>query len=280
MTLEYKQVWRFYAEAIRESSKLPASLELPSDEAHFAYSVLRLAEGETVELADGCGWLAQARLTQSTKKAVVAEVESFRFVPPPEHKTIALVGLTKPGAIDEIIQACVEAGLSDLIFYKGDRSTSRQEFKTDKLERQIRELSRITKSPWLLNLKYQESLSAAFECARGICKLNNIFVCDERPSHDSESDHRARHLLQECGGALTGSIAFAVGPESSFSQKEYEFFLSEEHKSSACFVTLGPRILRTPAAVSAAAYMLSGLRDSGLGQTEFRVQTMMIRNEF
>ena len=67
-----------------------------------------------------------------------------------------MVGITKPGALDEVVQACVEAGVSDLILFKGDRSTSKQEVKIDKISKQIRELSRITKAPWVMQISYRE----------------------------------------------------------------------------------------------------------------------------
>jgi 16S rRNA (uracil1498-N3)-methyltransferase len=268
--LEYKQIWRFYSDRISEYKESSKTLDLSSDEAHFAHSVLRLGQGERVEIADGCGWVAQARLTRSDKKLVCAEVENVHFFPKARQKVIALVGVTKPGAMDEIVQACVESGVSELIFYRADRTTSKQELKLDKIAKQVRELSRITKSPWLLNVTFRENLQSAFGYANEIAPRVRLFVCDERPAHSAVESSSARHLLIESLNEPINDLAFVVGPESSFSQKEYEFFLSEETKHSACFVTLGPRILRTPAAVAAAAYMLLGLIESGLHHSEFR----------
>lgn len=262
--MEFKQVWRFYTERLSEGAEVPATLELPAEESHFAHSVLRLSEGEQIELADGKGWLAQARLVRSGKKSVAAEVESFKFFPRTENRIVALVGMTKPGALEEIVQVSVEAGVSELIFYKGDRTTSKQDLKIDKLTKQIREISRITKSPWLMNVCCQENLASALNYARQISRFDRLLVCDERPAHLKEDFGSTRHLLLEGLKSSSGDVAFAVGPESSFSRGEYELFASEERRGTACFVSLGPRILRTPAAVASAAYVLAGVHESRL----------------
>lgn len=260
--MEYKQIWRFYTERSSEGVTSQPTIELPEDEAHFAFSVLRLSVGEHVELADGCGWVAQAKIIRADKKSVCAQVESSQDVPQSRCRLVAVVGITKSGALDEVVQACVEAGVSDLILFKGDRSTSKQEVKTDKISKQIRELSRITKSPWVMRIYCKENLLATFKEVYQIAQPEKILICDERPAHMRTETSRTHHLMTEAKKFILSDVAFIVGPESSFSAKEYEIFDVEEKSNRACFVTLGPRILRTPAAVAAAAYQLSGLCES------------------
>ena len=49
--MEYKQIWRFYTERPSAGVSSMQTIELSDDEAHFAFSVLRLSVGENVELA-------------------------------------------------------------------------------------------------------------------------------------------------------------------------------------------------------------------------------------
>jgi RsmE family RNA methyltransferase len=173
------------------------------------------------------------------------------------------VGVTKPGALDEIIQVCVEAGVAELILCKADKTTSRQEIKLEKVMRQVGEICRITKSPWSMRVVCAESFLSAFEKVHGQYNVNKVLICDERPAHTLERvSENTTHLLEESRAFAAGDLLFAVGPEASFSSVEYEFFLKEERAGRAKFVSLGPRILRTPAAVAAAAYLLSACVES------------------
>jgi RsmE family RNA methyltransferase len=281
---EYKQVWRFYVDRTTEMSS-GTVIGLDSDEAHFAFAVLRLAVGEDIELADGYGRIARATLVRVDKKTVEARIEHSRREPINIRRVFAIVGLTKPGALDEVVQSCVESGVLHIILFKGKRSTSKQEVRPDKLTKQIRELCRVTKAAWLPQVSVVDSLQHALERARVDSGHSDvqIFACDERPSHrlvtgiknNLESQLRLNspsnsettttetpHLLSIALKSIAKDFYFVVGPEASFSTDEYDVLLNEEKFGHLNFVTLGPRILRTPAAVSAAANMLSGVIES------------------
>lgn len=265
--MEYKQIWRFYCDKPVNFEQPGTVVELPSDEAHYAFLVLRLTVGEQVELADGRGWTALATLIQIDKKSVRAELQSSHVATEIEHKLIALVGVTKPSALDEVIQNCTEAGVHTLILFKGERTTSKQEVKLDKIAKQVRELCRITKSPHSMQVQLVDSLTAGLSVLERIFPSSRLFVCDERPAHiadlsQSTQPQSTQHLLTAIEQDFSKSVAFVVGPEASFSLREYERLNAEEASGRARYVTLGPRILRTPAAVAAASYVLSSVFDS------------------
>ena len=261
MSQEYKQVWRFYAvcpELLISDGDCNVAISLDEDESHMAAQVLRLKEGENIEIADGFGWTARAKITAVRKKVVEASIYESRHFARSSGRRIAIVGLPKPGALDEVIQCCVEAGVEILIVFKGDRSTSKQELKSEKMCKQVRELTRITKSPFCTEIRLANSLKAGLALLHSEFPKTRVFVCDERPAHLSEVAHKTPHLLTEALNSEMRDFAFIVGPESSFSQGEYEVLAGEESARRGQFVTLGPRILRTPAAVAAAAYLISG----------------------
>lgn len=89
---------RFYVETLAEK------LDLGPEESHHATAVLRLGEGDALELFDGQGHAARYRIAGSTKKGVsvelVARTDESReprvsvtlaFAPPRPKRTLALV---------------------------------------------------------------------------------------------------------------------------------------------------------------------------------------------
>lgn len=260
--MEYKQIWRFYIDR-NDEEVLKKSIELSEDEAHFAYSVLRLKTGDEVELADGHGWTGHGLLTRVDKKVVSVVIEKEILTQKKEKNLVALVGITKPGALDEVVQVCVESGVDHLFLFKGDRTSSKQEIKIEKLTKQIREFCRITKSPWCLRVSLVNSLQAAVLAARDEYRFSKLLVCDERPSHDASSLQDKRQLFREAQSLSGSNVGYIVGPEASFSSAEYQFLNDEEKNERAVYVSLGPRILRTPAAVAAASYLLIGVIEAG-----------------
>lgn len=263
--MEYKQIWRFYVDTPVDAFSDQDVIELSNEEAHFAFSVLRLSPGESVELSDGRGWTARAALAQVDKKTVSARIQTILPQAPVTNKLIAVVGLTKPGALDEVIQACVESGVFELVLFKGERSWSKQEVKEEKIKKQIREMCRITKSPWCMKVTQCDSLHSALTYLAKQFQYETLLVCDERPAHIGLQTTQSQHIMHAVRNSHAHDLVFLVGPEASFSLKEYEVLSSEEAKSRAVFVSLGPRILRTPAAVAAASYTLNSVLESRLG---------------
>lgn len=263
MSQEYKQVWRFYVPRDSSPSGSHSRVQLSEDESHLASQVLRLKEGEIVELADGCGWTARGPIVSMRKKSVEILIHSEFFADKRQFGRFAIVGLPKPGALDEVVQACVESGIDLLVFFRGERSTSKQDFKTEKLRKQVAELTRITKSPWNLEVVLSDNLSSAVERCIQISgsEVLELFVCDERPIH-SEFQTGSRHLLECLKNSKNRSWACVVGPEASFSQHEYDYLADHATQRAIEFVSLGPRILRTPAAVAAATCLMAASAES------------------
>jgi 16S rRNA (uracil1498-N3)-methyltransferase len=72
------EVYRFYCPDLHAGS-----IELPEDQAHHALHVLRLTAGTPVELFDGRGGVAAARLTTPAKRTVAALADELRHDPAP-----------------------------------------------------------------------------------------------------------------------------------------------------------------------------------------------------
>ena len=98
--------------------------------------VLRLRPGEDMIICDGKGTDYKCRLVKADKEQVEAEV--IEVVPCPAEPTIqvtVLCGLPKGDRTDFIIQKCVEAGASEIMFFQSDRCVAKPDKPEKKLER-------------------------------------------------------------------------------------------------------------------------------------------------
>jgi len=98
--------------------------------------VLRLKPGEDVVICDGRGTDYKCRLVSSTKEE--AEAEILEVVPCPAEPSVrvtVLCSLPKGDRTDYIIQKCVEAGASEIVFFPSARCVARPDAPEKKLER-------------------------------------------------------------------------------------------------------------------------------------------------
>ena len=98
--------------------------------------VLRLRPGEDMIICDGKGTDYKCRLVKADKEQVEAEV--IEIVPCPADPSVqvtVLCGLPKGDRTDYIIQKCVEAGASEIMFFQSDRCVAKPDKPEKKLER-------------------------------------------------------------------------------------------------------------------------------------------------
>ena len=98
--------------------------------------VLRLRPGEDMTICDGKGTDYKCRLVKADKEQVEAEV--IEIVPCPAEPSVqvtVLCGLPKGDRTDYIIQKCVEAGASEIMFFQSDRCVAKPDKPEKKLER-------------------------------------------------------------------------------------------------------------------------------------------------
>ena len=98
--------------------------------------VLRLRPGEDMIISDGKGTDYKCRLVKADKEQVEAEV--IEIVPCPAEPSVqvtVLCGLPKGDRTDYIIQKCVEAGASEIMFFQSDRCVAKPDKPEKKLER-------------------------------------------------------------------------------------------------------------------------------------------------
>ena len=103
---------RFYID-----SKLEDSLFLEGEEFHHLSRVMRKSVGDAIELVNGRNSLAQAKITEITKKGASMEVSHVETTAPLLPKLTLIQALPKINILELILQKGCEIGASDFYIY-------------------------------------------------------------------------------------------------------------------------------------------------------------------
>ncbi len=196
--------------------------------------VLRLRPGEDVVICDTEGMDYKCRLVRADKEE--AELEVLEVVPctaEPSVKVTVLCGLPKGDRTDYIIQKCVEAGASRILFFLSDRCVARPETPQKKLDRWQRIAEEAAKQSG-------RGIIPELGWAGNFADALNEAVHTELPLFMYETGEREK--LNEVLDVNRGvaSAAIVTGPEGGFA--EYEAKLARIAGLHVC--SMGERILR------------------------------------
>ena len=196
--------------------------------------VLRLRPGEDLIICDAQGTDYKCRLVSADPEQVEAEV--IEVVPCPAEPTVAvtvLCGLPKGDRTDYIIQKCVEAGASEIVFFLSDRCVAKPETPEKKLERWQRIAEEAAKQSGR-GIIPQVSWAGEFAEALNIAnrKELKIFLYETGEREGLDTVLEANKEVK--------SVALITGPEGGFAPFEAE--LARIVGLHIC--SMGERILR------------------------------------
>ncbi len=209
-------------------------IALPDDEAHHA-RVLRLRDGEEIEIFDGRGASCIAKFEGATTVSVRQHLPT-NFREAQVDVTLAVPALKKD-RFEWLIEKATEVGVRRIIVFQAQRSVAKP--------------SARRRERWA-----QTAVSATKQSGRTI-------VPDIEEAKDLSTalarDQAERILLHESGeypplaqvlATATGSVLLAIGPEGGFSDEEVAAALEQP----VTVASLGTRILRAEtAAITAVA---------------------------
>ncbi len=190
----------------------------PTDLAHQILHVLRLAEGEQVEVLDNQGDRLLVELAYSeTAKQVIGKILCKEIVPKNQMARVALFfGLTSRDKVEWILQKGTEIGVTDFHPFVSSRtvvqSTTVTEKKIQRWQRIIREAAEQSRRNSLPEFHLPED----FEPCLCTAQAENEICLLAWEKTASKVMHLSEVL--ECG--KLGSIAAFVGPEGGFSENE------------------------------------------------------------
>jgi len=219
---------RFYIDA-----DLNGTLTLEGTELHHLCHVMRIRVGEEIELVNGRGGFAKAKVASISKRDATLDILSSEVSPISEPRTILAIALMRPSKLELIIEKCTELGADAFWLYRAQHSE-----KADLSEHQIERLNHI-------------AISAMKQCGRldlpsikVLKKFDEIFD----PSYSvlfGDTRKGAKPIEP------SENVIFVTGPERGFSEKEIKLL---EEKAQG--VTLHKNILRAETAPIAAACLL------------------------
>lgn len=219
--------------------------------------VLRLSEGDEVDVSDTVEWEYRGRIVSLTETEAQLEIiDKQSFSGEPDIDITLFQGIPKQGKMETIVQKCVELGVKEIVPVFMDRTV-------------IVDRGNFGKKVQRWN---KVSAEAVKQCRRGVIpevceplKMKDVYpLFDDYdlvlfPYENEKGRTIKEELLEalspiyiEITGNILEKIAVIIGPEGGFSEEEAREIVSRGGKS----VSLGRRILRTETAGMAAIAMI------------------------
>lgn len=153
-------------------------------ELHHLKRVLRLKEGDIIEVIDGKGVLVTGKITELSKGAAYVEVVSESTFAAPNNPLKVAFGALNHGTTAQILPQIVELNVDVIeVFYQSHTSQKRICPKTmARLSRIISEASKQCKRIWLPKLKVYQSLEKLLETDAGLDRSGNLLYLDHGAS--------------------------------------------------------------------------------------------------
>ncbi|UAY54757.1 RsmE family RNA methyltransferase [Arachidicoccus terrestris] len=225
--------------------------ELRKDKAHFTLSeptskhcvqVLRMKEGEQLQITDGNGLLATATLTLAHKKHSQVNIGEITTQDPAEGKvSIAIAPTKNMNRTEWALEKLTEIGISEILLMRTQR-TERMIIKEDRL-RQI-----------LISAMLQ-SRQVFLPQLSGLLKFRAVIARSNEYTHKWIAHCRDEGPKKLIGKAGPGeSHLILIGPEGDFTPEEIQGALAPENQFEP--VTLGNTRLRTETAALVAGVLL------------------------
>lgn len=228
---------RFFVDSDLKPGQL---VDLEGQELHHLVHVMRAEVGDTIELVNGRGGLADARLERLEKRRVVLHIETGETFPKQSVEIILAQAMPRINRLDFILEKGTELGMTQLWLFPAKLS-ERQELTPHQLER----MRAIT-------------IAAMKQC--GSLYLPQIIVKPalsqwQPPSYTSffGDVNPAAPQFATMWKTPDRGVLFYIGPEGGFTAEE-EGYLRQLNASG---VHLHPNILRTDTASLVALSLIS-----------------------
>ncbi|HZJ81661.1 MAG TPA: 16S rRNA (uracil(1498)-N(3))-methyltransferase [Guyparkeria sp.] len=230
-----------------------STIDLPADTVNYLRNVLRLRDGQPLELFNGRGWRALGLLELARREARV-RIESSETSPKESVVPITLLAaLAKGEKMELVIQKAVELGVTTVMPIDTERSVL--ELTGSRAEKRL--------ARWR-----QIMINACEQCGRDrlptiepIRPLAQALTTTDAPVRLVLDPRAERPLAELRDQPRPDAVALLVGPEGGLT--ETEVALAGTHGFRA--LTLGPRILRAEtAAITGIAVLQYQWGDLGL----------------
>jgi 16S rRNA (uracil1498-N3)-methyltransferase len=204
-------------------------LAITGDEHHYLGRVRRVRVGDAIELVDGVGHRAAAKIVRMSEGETIVEVGEVEAVSEPHPHVRVLLPLIKGDRMDYAIEKLVEVGVNEVIVWQAERSIVRLD--ASKREARVAHYAAVVEA-------------AAKQCGRAT--LPTVSFAELRHAIRALPEG-ARFVLDPGGERIApdgDDVTIISGPEGGFS------WIENEQLAAAGFrgVSLGPNTLRAETA--------------------------------
>ena len=224
-----------------------STVDFPQDIAHQIKRVLRLREGDLVNVLDNQENIYLTSIVFAEGSVVQGQIQHKDICDSePRTKLSLYVGLTQREKFEWILQKGTELGVSRFVPFISERSLVQKASSVEKKEQRWRKI--IQEAAEQSKRGHIPVLESAVDFHQAVGKA----VAENQVCMIPWEETRSGSITTVLGERKPELIAVLIGPEGGFSAEEVQF--AEEHKVTP--VTLGKRILRMETAALAAAAMI------------------------
>ena len=192
--------------------------------------VLRMQEGDRIDLTNGQGYLFEASITAAHKKnTLVTILAEKKFEAPTQSLTLGIALLKNVTRLEWLIEKATEMGVTVIVPMICER-TLFEKFKLDRMQNIIQSAMIQSQQTWLPQLNAPIPFKEVIAQQKNAQKL--IAHCEP----GNKMDIKKVKAAQDC--------LLLIGPEGDFSKPEIELALQNGYKA----IHLGPTRLRTETA--------------------------------
>jgi len=226
---------------------------LEGSEVHHASRVLRKSVGDEIEVFNGCGRGAFAKISTISKKTVELEIVDSWESPPPEVEITLVSAIPKTDRFRFLIEKSVELGVDRFIPLISDRSVVKpNQGKQAKMEQVVIAACKQCGRNRLMTIEQPQPLRRLLEAIAG-----NDQTASDQIALLADPEGVPIAKLLPFSATLPKSVTLIIGPEGGLTEFELGLALG----SGVANVGLGPNILRIETAAIALSAFVTFQRD-------------------
>lgn len=213
---------------------------LDKPESHHARHVLRLSVGDAIELFDGQGAWADARIERFDAGRALCRLDTIQHQAPPRPRLTLASAIPKGPRAEAMVDQLSQLGVDRFIPLRTEHSVAvPKSGKLEKFTRLTVESAKQCRRPWLLQVEEVSTPDQAWSDDRYDLKLIAV------PDGDRLSNISDRLRAHQ-------EVLVLIGPEGGWSPTEQVFA-----REAGCIAwSIAPHVLRIEAAAAAAAAIL------------------------
>jgi 16S rRNA (uracil1498-N3)-methyltransferase len=218
------------------------TITLPEETSKHCIQVLRMKQGEKLQLTDGKGNLLVARITNADRKHCIVSIEEKIFQQPNTKKiSIAISLLKNANRFEWFLEKATEIGVTEIIPLLCERA-EKQHFRFERMNNILISAMLQSQQTWLPALHEPQPFQKIVSSSTSSQKF--IAHCQDENSKKNIASV-----------AVSNEIQILIGPEGDFTKQEIEMALKNNYQP----VSLGQTRLRSETAGVFAAALLINL---------------------